>query len=135
MTELTNQIKSIYPSKDPNADSNIKLFKIYNWIMVKDISSLELVSSLSMNASSDKMKVIIDQRMKDTVRNKTFTKEMSIDRNMTIPYIAQQFTVGTSFSRHPSYPKLGHRIIYINTQSKLALMKQTTRFRSERLEP
>ena len=65
------------------------------------------------------MKTVIDQRMVATKRNKEFTKSMSIDRNMAIVYIPSQFTVGTSYKQHPSYPKLGHRIIYINTQSRL----------------
>jgi hypothetical protein len=65
------------------------------------------------------MKTVIDQRMAETKRSKEFTKAMSIDRNMAIVYIPKQFTVGTSYKRHPSYPKLGHRIIYINTLSKV----------------
>ena len=42
---------------------------------------------------------------------------MSIDKNMTIVFNPNQFTVGTSYRQHPSYPKLGHRIIYINSQN------------------
>lgn len=83
--------------------------------MVKDASSLELVSALSMNACSEKMKIIIDQRMKETERSKSLLKGVSIDRNMTIVFNPTQFTVGTSYKQHPSYPKLGHRIIYINS--------------------
>lgn len=65
------------------------------------------------------MKKLIDERMEATKRDKTLNKQVSIDRNMVIVNIPTQFTVGTSFSRHPSYPKLGHRVIYISTQSKI----------------
>jgi xylose isomerase len=39
------KIRNIYPGQE---DPNVKLFKVYQWIMTKDASSLELVSSLSM---------------------------------------------------------------------------------------
>lgn len=64
------------------------------------------------------MKKLIDERMEATKRNKPFNKQISIDKNMAISYIPSQFTVGTSFRQHPTYPRLGHRVIYINTQSK-----------------
>ena len=70
------------------------------------------------NASADKMKKLIDERMEETKKDKPLSKQVSIDRNMIIVNIPTQFTVGTSFSRHPSYPKLGHRVIYISTQSR-----------------
>ena len=38
----------MFPEASPDEDVNIKLFKIYQWVMVKDASSLELVSALSM---------------------------------------------------------------------------------------
>jgi hypothetical protein len=64
------------------------------------------------------MKKLIDERMLATKRDKPMAKQISIDRNMVIAYIPTQFTVGTSFSKHPTYPKLGHRVIYTNTQSR-----------------
>jgi hypothetical protein len=64
------------------------------------------------------MKRLIDERMEETKKNKPLTQQVSIDRNMAIVDIPTQFTVGTSFREHPSYPRLGHRVIHINTQSK-----------------
>jgi hypothetical protein len=40
-----NQINDIYPNED---DPNVKLFKIYQWVMMHDSASLELVSALSL---------------------------------------------------------------------------------------
>jgi hypothetical protein len=74
------------------------------------------------------MKHVIDERMTATKRDKPYDKQISIDRNMTIVYIPTQFTVGTSYSRHPSYPKLGHRVIYINTQSTFSLLDHSIPF-------
>lgn len=43
-----HKIRSIYPNEDSESDLNIKLFKIYQWIMVSDISTLNLTSALSL---------------------------------------------------------------------------------------
>ena len=85
--------------------------------MVQDVSTMELVSALSVNACSEKIKQVIDARLTKSKKSKTLEKNISIDRNMAVPYIPTQFTVGTSFSKHPSYPRLGHRVIYLNTQN------------------
>jgi hypothetical protein len=44
-----HEIKKIYNSKQ-DEDVNVRLFKIYQWIMVNDTSSLALVSALSLVA-------------------------------------------------------------------------------------
>lgn len=43
------QIKDIYPDEE---DPNVKLFKVYQWVMMHDASSLELVSPLSLVSTS-----------------------------------------------------------------------------------
>lgn len=110
-------MKKIFKSVDSAFDPNVQLFKVYQWIMVQDVSTMELVSALSVNASSEKITKLIDQRLAKSKKDKPLAKQVSIDRNMAVPYIPTQFTVGTSFSKHPSYPRLGHRLIYTNTQN------------------
>ncbi len=86
--------------------------------MTSDVSNLHLTSALSMNAASCKMKTLIDQRMAETRRNKPYTKDLEVDMNMVISNKPWTYTVGTSFERHPPYPKLGNRVIHINNQSR-----------------
>ena len=101
-------------------DPNIELFKIYQWIMTSDISSLLLTSALSMNASSIKMKSLIDNKLAETKKDKPYIIEKEIDKNMTICDTPSIFTVGTSYQYHPPYPRLGHRVIHISNCSKLS---------------
>lgn len=64
------------------------------------------------------MKTIIDERMQATKRDKEVGKEVVIDRNMILVHDPRLFTIDTSYSQHPTYPQIGHRVVYANTQSK-----------------
>lgn len=86
--------------------------------MVSDFSSLALTSALSMNASREKIKEVIDERLKSSKLDTKKQKDIEIDKNMVIVNDPRMFTVGTSFETHPPYPKLGNRIAYTNNNSK-----------------
>lgn len=95
----------------------MKLFKIYHWIMASDYSSLSLTSALSMNASRDKIRSLLDRRLQEHKKNYKPEKNVQIDKNMTIINDPFMFTVGTSFESHPPYPKLGNRVAYTNNHN------------------
>ena len=81
-------------------------------------SALSMVDIyLIKNASSSKMKTIIDQKLEESKRNKPYSRDLEIDKNMVIVNNPTMFTVGTSFEQHPPYPKLGNRVIHTNNHN------------------
>jgi hypothetical protein len=87
--------------------------------MVSDYSSLALTSALSMNASREKIRDVIDDRLREQRSQPQMKKGIQIDKNMLIINDPRMFTVGTSFESHPPYPKLGNRVTYTNNHSSL----------------
>lgn len=85
--------------------------------MASDYSSLSLTSALSMNASREKIKELLDKKLKENKKNYKPEKDVLIDKNMTIINDPFMFTVGTSFESHPPYPKLGNRVAYTNNHN------------------
>lgn len=85
--------------------------------MVSDFSSLELTSALSMNASRDKVKEVVDERLASIKKDNRKEKGEEVDKNMIIMYDPHMFAVGTSYEQHPPYPHLGNRVAYINNNS------------------
>jgi len=49
----------------PDDDPNINLFKVYSWLLKSEISSLKLYSGLSLNASRNKIGMVIDYNEKE----------------------------------------------------------------------
>lgn len=103
-------------------DPNIKLFNIYAWIMENPTNTLKLQSSLCLNASSDKIKdlvEIIDQKVQKYKENTTnIGKKVSLDKNLAIHNNKNQLVVGTSFKKHPEYPNIGDRVVIMTNEHK-----------------
>lgn len=90
---------------------------MYQWILCKDVSTLQLASALSMNASSEKVSSLIDKKLKELKDTDILPESISVDRNLAIINNPTQYPVGTSFEQHPSYPKLGNRVVHVSNLS------------------
>lgn len=112
-TDKTEKDK-IAESQDPN----IKLFRIYTWIMQQPTSSLKLTSALCLNASSENIKKL-DTKIQATLekfKNKKglVGKTIPIDKNMVMFNNQDQQVVGTTFKEHPQYPSIGDRVVFVS---------------------
>jgi hypothetical protein len=99
----------------------VELFKVYQWILCKDVSTLQLTSALSMNASSEKVLNVIDKKLKALKDVYIPPETILVDRNLAIINNPVQYPVGTSFEQHPSYPKLGNRVVHVSNLSILVV--------------
>ena len=98
-------------------DPNIKLFRIYTWLMQQPTATLKLTPALCLNASAEKVKEL-DSKIQATLekfkdKKGLVGKSLPIDKNMVMFNNQDQQVVGSTFREHPQYPSIGDRVVFV----------------------
>lgn len=90
--------------------------------MKNPTNTLKLHSALCLNASSEKVKGLVEtidkKREKYQGKPGKLGKIFKLDKNIVMHNNPNQLPVGTTFRNHPSYPSIGDRIVIISNTHK-----------------